>query len=410
MIARNIRPRLLESLTDAPVVFLRGPRQTGKTTLVQSLVAEGHRARYLTLDDSTVLAAAGHDPDGFIRGLTGPVILDEVQRIPALFLAIKAAVDRDRQPGRFLLTGSADVLLLPQAADALVGRMALHTLWPFSQGEVSDRREDFIEAVFRETLPERTPDPITLDDLADRLTRGGYPEAVHRPAPRRAEWFGSYLNTILQRDIRDLARITGLTDMPRLLAALAARSGQLVSYSDLSRELQLPQTTLKRYVALLEAALLYRSIPAWSANVGKRLAKAPKAILCDPGLACHLLGADAGRVRADSSLLGPLTESFAMTELMKQQTWSRRTVSLHHYRTHGQKEVDAVLEARDGRLVGIEVKSGTAVRPSDLSGLHDLAKASGDRFVRGVLLYLGEAVVPFGPRLHAVPLQALWAW
>jgi len=308
----------------------------GVLSLVRWLATEGHAGQYLTLDDTPVLAAATNDPDGFIRGLRGPVILDEVQRAPGLFYAIKAAVDRDRQPGRFLLTGSADVLLLPQAADALVGRMALHTLWPFSQGEIDHRPSDFIDAVFRPALPEAAPDPISAGDLADRLTRGGYPDARQRSSRPRANWFESYLTAILQRDIRDLSRITGLADLPRLLATLASRSSQLLSFSDLSRILQMPQTTLKRYLALLEVTLLYRGIPAWSANVGKRLAKAPKAVLCDLGLTCHLLGVDTTRLRSDTTLLGHLAESFVVTELMKQQTWSRQVVSLCHYRTHAQ--------------------------------------------------------------------------
>lgn len=408
MLPRNIEPSLRESLSDSPVVFLRGPRQTGKTTLVRALADKGHGRQYLTLDDAAVLAAAAGDPEGFIRGLSGPVTIDEVQRVPALFLAIKAAVDRDRQPGRFLLTGSADVLLIPQAADALVGRMAIHTLWPLSQGEISQRHETFIDTAFSSSLP-AAPSPL-VGDLADRLAQGGYPEARTRPGRRRAAWFESYITTILQRDIRDLARIAGLADLPRLLAALAARSSQLLSFSDLSRDLQIPQTTLKRYLVLLEATLLHRTIPAWSTNIGKRLAKSPKTILCDLGLTCHLLGADSARLRVDRSLLGHLTESFVVAELMKQQTWSRRSTGLYHYRTHAQREVDAVLETRDGRLLGIEVKASASVSHADLSGLRDLAAATGDRFVRGIVLYLGGEIIPFGPELHAVPLSALWEW
>ena len=410
MFPRHVRSSLLESASDSPVVFLRGPRQTGKTTLVRSIANELDGVQYLTLDDAAVLSAAAADANGFIRGLPGPTVIDEVQRVPELFLSIKAEVDRHRQPGRFLLTGSADILLVPRAADALVGRMAIHTLWPLSQGEIASRQEDFIATAFGSELPTTPLSPVSTGDVADLLTRGGYPEPRSRTAPRRAAWFESYITTILQRDVRDLARITGLTDLPRLLAILASRSSQLLSYSDLSRDLQMPQTTLKRYLGLLSATLLFRAVPAWSTNIGKRLVKAPKVVLCDTGLTCHLLGANADRLRADSSLFGRLTESLAVTELMKQQTWSRRSVALHHYRTHAQREVDAVLEDRDGSLVGIEVKASATVSSADFSGLRDLATSVGDRFVRGIILYLGEEVVPFDPRLHAVPLTSLWEW
>jgi hypothetical protein len=286
----------------------------------------------------------------------------------------------------------------------------MHTLWPLSQGEIAARREDFIGAAFEARLPQTPVTLLSTDELVDRLTRGGYPEAYTRSGRRRGAWFESYITTILQRDIRDLARITGLADLPRLLVALAARSSQLLSFSDLSRDLQMPQTTLKRYLGLLEAALLYRIIPAWAANIGKRLVKSPKAIVNDSGLSCHLLGTDKTRLRADRSLLGRLTKSFVVAELLKQQSWSRQFVDLYHYRTHAQKEVDLVLEARDGRLTGIEVKAGAAVSSADLSGLRDLAVAAGDRFVRGIVLYLGAEIVPFGSRLHAVPLASLWEW
>lgn len=406
MIRRNLRDALLESLSDFPVVFLRGPRQAGKTTLVRSL-ADVHGAAYYTFDNSTLLAAAA-DANGFVRGLPGPVILDEAQRVPDLFLAIKAAVDRDRRPGRFLLTGSADIMHLPRAADALVGRMAVHTLWPLSRGEIEGHREDFIHALFSDGPLAPGHEGFSRDDLAQAICSGGYPDAWRRSAARRQEWFSSYLMLLLQRDVRDLSRLEGLTDLPRLLSGLAAGSSRLLSYSSLARTLGMPQTTMKRYMAVLEATLIYRPLPAWSANLGKRLAKAPKILLTDTGLACHLVGTDAGRLRSDRVLIGHLAESFVVCELIKQSTWSEEAVTLHHYRTHAQREVDIVLERRDGRLVGVEVKVATTLNDRDLSGLRDLAEAAGDRFHRGVVLYLGDQVVPFGERLHAVPLQALW--
>lgn len=410
MIPRHLTPHLLAALTDTPIVFLRGPRQTGKTTLVRSLMDGEHPAAYRTFDDVTVLQAAAADPRGFLAAHDGPLILDEVQRVPELYLALKESVDRNRQPGRYLLTGSADVLLLPQVAEYLAGRMEVLTLWPFSVAELTQAGAGFIDAAFRVGPIPPAPPPCAFGDLVRRVVCGGYPEVQNRAPARRRAWFGSYLATILQRDIRDLASITGLSELPRLLSLLAARTGQLLSYSDLARTIGIPQTTLKRYIALLQAALLVQFIPAWFANVGRRLAKAPKVLLTDTGLAAHLLGADEERVMASPELRGQLTESFVLGELVKQISWSSTQPALFHYRTHGQREVDVVLESPAGDLVGIEIKSSASVAGADLKGLRDLADAAGSRFLRGMVLYSGSEVVPFSPNLHAVPLAALWDW
>jgi len=410
MVPRNLRPKVLASLADSPVVFLQGARQTGKSTLVQDLAESDRPAAYLTLDDAVVLAATQRDPQGFVAGLVGPVILDEVQRVPDLFLAIKAAVDRDREPGRFLLTGSANVRVVPMLADALVGRVEILTLWPFSQDEIEERDTEFVDRLFSSEPPR----PIRLDtepgDLTSRMLRGGFPEALRRKAPDRLRsWFGSYVTTILQRDVRDMANIDGLAELPRLLALFAARSGTLLNLSELSRSSGIPQTTLKRYMGLLEATFLLDRLPPWTTNLGKRLVKAPKILVCDTGLVASLLGFDEERVVADPSMHGHLLETFVAMELRKQSSWSRLQPSLHHYRSHGGAEVDIVLEEPGGKVVGVEVKASTSVVEKDLRGLRELAEISGDRFVRGVVLYRGDRVVPFGPRLHAFPLPVLWA-
>lgn len=408
MYERYQYPYLVEALQDTPVVLLNGARQTGKSTLARQ-VTETNGAAYFTFDDATTLAAASSDPVGFIRGLPERVIFDEVQRVPELFLAIKAAVDHDRSPGRFLLTGSTNVLTLPRIADSLAGRMEILTLWPLSQGELSGTMARFIDTLFdpEASLPSV---PVGEQDLTERLITGGYPEVVERPrAARRRAWFEAYITTILQRDVQDLANIEGLNDLPRLLRLLAARTSTLLNYAALARDGSLPQSTLKRYLALLEATFLVHTLPAWSANLGKRLVKSPKLFLVDSGLTGHLVGVDAKRLATDRKLLGQLLESFVVTELHKQRAWSETRPTLYHFRTHSGLEVDVVLETADGRLVGLEVKAATTVRSNDFQGLKALQESFPERFCRGVVLHFGEQAVPFGDKLWAVPLGSLWA-
>ena len=407
MFPRHIASRMLEALADSPVVLLHGARQTGKSTLVQHIASGEHQARYLTFDDTNVLAAATADPVGFLGGLDGPVALDEVQRAPELFVALKAEVDRNRVPGHYLLTGSANVLMLPKLSESLAGRMEILTLWPLSQGEIASHREGFIDTLFGggPIDIELTPGP----SLAERILRGGYPEARGREAPhRRRAWYNSYVSTILQRDVRDLANIEGLGALPRLLALLAARVGSLLNHAEVSRSLGLPQSTLKRYMALLEATFLIQLLPAWSGNLGMRLVKSPKLYLADTGLAASLRGQTDEEGLRRVQALGPLTENFVVMELKKQSTWSRTAPSLFHFRTTAGREVDVVLESPAGDLVGIEIKSAAAVKSDDFAGLLAMAEATGERFLRGVVLYRGRQVVPFGVNLHAVPIDALW--
>jgi hypothetical protein len=408
MYRRNIEHTLRTALADTPVVLLNGARQTGKSTLALKLASD-LSAKYVTLDDATVLAAAAFDPVGFIRGLEGFVVIDEVQKTPALFPAIKVEVDGNRQPGRFLLTGSANVLMLPRLAESLAGRMEIVTLWPLSQGELLDRRERFIESVFSPRLPPLQSAAAEDVDLLPKLTTGGYPEAVQRRSERRKHaWFASYVTTILQRDVRDLANIEGLTDMPRLLALLAARAAGLLNMSELSRSCGIPNTTLKRYLSLLETTFLLQLLPAWSANIGKRLIKSPKIHLIDSGLVAYLTGQTAQRLGRDASFIGYLLECFVVGELLKQLTWSETRANLFHFRTTTGREVDALLEDAEGRLVGIEIKAAASVSKKDFAGLEAVAEATGTRFVRGLVLYGGDGSVPFGDKYFALPLSALW--
>ena len=408
MIRRNIQHAVHQAMADTPVVLLNGARQTGKTTLAQAMAAESG-AEYFTLDDAATLALAAGDPAGFIRNLTGPVVIDEIQKAPDLFPAIKLAVDKNRRPGRFLLTGSANVMTLPRLSESLAGRMEVIPLFPFSAGELAGKREGFVKRLFDGaiTKPKSTS---AGGDLAERLIRGGYPEAVQRAADdRRAAWFASYISTILQRDVRDLARVDGLRALPNLLKLLAARASGLLNLADVGRDAGLPHTTLTRYLALLETVFLVHRLPAWSPNLGQRLVKASKLHLVDTGLACHLIATDAARLNEDRTLLGRILETFVVGELRKQLSWADPRTSLYHFRTTSGSEVDVVLEKADGSVAGIEVKASATVGASDFAALQQLRDQLGGRFRAGVVLYAGEQVVPFGDKLSLVPLPALWA-
>ena len=406
MYARNIEPELQSALADTPVVLLNGARQTGKSTLAQGY-AKASSVPYVTLDDATQRAAATSDAQGFLAGLGDRVVIDEVQKVPELFPAIKMSVDQDRRPGRFLLTGSANVLLLPQISESLAGRMELITLWPLSQGDLHARQERFLDGVFAEILPS-LQDSETFD-VKGAVLAGAYPEVIQRAkGKRRDAWFAAYITALLQRDVRDLANIDGLTDMPRLLSLLAARVGGLLNMSELSRSSGIPNSTLKRYLSLLQATFLFQPLPAWSSNLGKRLIKSPKIHLIDSGLAAHLAGITHQSLDRDPMFFGHLLETFVVSELRKQIGWSDSRVNLYHYRTTTGREVDVVLENAAGRLVGLEVKASFTVGRKDFSGFDALSEDVGDRFVRGVVLYSGEQTVSFGEHYMALPVSALW--
>ncbi|MDR1163029.1 MAG: ATP-binding protein [Candidatus Accumulibacter sp.] len=412
---RTIVIRLLEALSDTPVVFLRGARQTGKTTLVRQLLEDPsgveNSRRYISLDSATALAGALEDPTGFLRGLKKPVIIDEAQRASVLMLAIKEDVDRERRAGRYLLTGSANMLALPGIADSLAGRMEVLTLTPLSQGEIAGVREDFIATLFQKDFPSKDTGAAASKKgaILKAVTLGGYPEALSRSDPnRRAAWFDSYITTLVERDIRDIAHIQDVSGLIRLLRLLGARSGSLYNQAELSRSLGMPASTLGRYIPLLEVLFLIHFLPAWSSNLGKRLVKSPKIHVCDSGLACHLCGAGVERLTDDPVLAGRLLESFVAGELLKQSTWTEHPVTLYHYRSQSGEEVDVLLEDRAGRVAAVEVKLAAGVAWRDVKGLTSLRDALGDRFIRGVVVYTGEEVVPMGDRIYALPVGMMF--
>ncbi|MCC6443777.1 MAG: ATP-binding protein [Armatimonadetes bacterium] len=410
MIPRHLTSKIREALGDTPVALIGGARQTGKTTLAQSLIGDAFPATYISLDDSALTGAAQADPAGFIAGLgLGPVILDEAQHAPSLFPAIKASVDRDRRPGRFLLTGSANVLLLPKLSESLAGRMEVLVLWPLSQSEIEGVSKDAIAALFAPAFPPVSYEALSRAELSDRLLKGGFPEPLSRPSSaRRRAWHANYLTTLLQRDVLELSRIEGLTRLPRLLQLLAARTASLLNLSDISGTGDIPYATLHRYMALLEATYLVHLVPAWSSNLGLRLVKSPKLLLCDTGLISALLNLDESRLEAEPTLFGALLETFVAMELKKLIGWSEEPATLWHFRTHARQEVDLVLEHAGGRLVGIEVKAAASLSAGDFKGLRVLQGSAGQRFVRGIVFYTGSQILPYGERLYGVPVSFLW--
>lgn len=408
MYRRYIEQSLAAALSDTRVVLLNGARQAGKSTLAQRL-AQGRGGRYYTLDDPAVLGLAHSDPAALVRGFEGLTVIDEVQLAPALFPALKLEVDRDRRPGRFLLTGSASVLLLPKLAESLAGRIEILPLWPLSQDELGGRPAHFVDRLFASAAWRARRHRLERTDLCRRIVAGGFPEALERKTvDRREAWFRSYLATLMQRDVRDLARIDGLTDLPRLLALLAARAACLVNAAEISRAAGVAHSTLRRYLSLLEAVFVLQPLPAWSTNLGKRLVRSAKIHLVDSGVTAHLRGETDAEALARSATLGPLLETFVVQELRRQLGWSRTSAGLYHFRTAAGREVDAVLEGPGQQIAGVEVKASASVAARDFDGLRALAEAAGKKFVRGVVLYLGEHDLAFSDTLRAVPLSALW--
>ena len=406
MFERFVKRRVVEALGDTPVVLIVGPRRAGKTTLVRNLEEAGRA--YVTLDDPTVLEAAQADPTGFIRGLDRAII-DEIQRAPGLLLAIKKTVDEDYRPGRFLLTGSANVLTLPRVSDSLAGRVETIRMLPLARAEVTGRKPDFLEHLFEGKLQSQRG-AIVGDELTRLVLLGGFPEAISRESERRRQdWSRSYLTSILTRDLRDIADLEKLTELPKFVRLVAEHSGQLVNYSRLGAGIDVSHKTGQRYVGLLEQVFLVTTVQPWYTNALKRIVKTPKLHFLDSGLLATVRGLTFDRVKADRGTFGALLETFVLSEILKLTTASDLRLTPCHFRDREMREVDIVLERDDGMLVGIEVKASATVKASDFAGLRALSEACGARFAFGVVLYDSTDVVPFGDRLAAAPLSCLWA-
>lgn len=407
IIDRKVRPLVETALADTRVVLVAGPRQAGKTTLARQFA--GPDRPYVTLDDAGALSAARADPVGFVRGIDRAVI-DEVQRVPELMLAIKESVDRDDRPGRFLLTGSANLATVPMIADSLAGRMATISLLPFAQSEIRSTPGRLLDRLFAGEEPAAGGEGTFGDELIALVLRGGYPEVLRRvTAARRTAWLEDYVAQILDRDVRDIANIDQLDRLPRLLQVLAEHAGQLVNHSSFGSALGLSSVTAQKYVAILERLFLVRTLAPWSSNRLSRLVKTPKLHFLDSGLLASLREDEGDTLRQDRSRFGPVLESFVASELLKLASWSERRVSFSHYRTKDQDEVDVVIEDRRGRVIGIEVKASATVRPQDFRGLRQLQEAVGDRFVRGLVLHDHDRVTPVAKKLQAAPLSILWS-
>lgn len=408
LLDRHIRAHVVEALADTRVVVVLGARQVGKSTLVDEIARHEHPAGGLTFDDRVTRTAAERDPTGFVADLSTPIVIDEIQRVPDVLLAIKQRVDLDKRPGQFLLTGSANILTAPRIADALTGRAEYYRLWPFTQGELRGTHEPFIEMLFAGEHPRLTGAPVGRKPVAGMLLGGGYPEAQARSGRRRMIFFESYIETILQRDLASIAQVHDRANVRRLLEALAAVSGSLLNYGGLSRDLGLPATTLRSYADLLETLFLVRRVAPWHSNQLSRIVKSPKAYVSDPGLLAHLLGINERALEHDHAAMGRLLETFVVTELLRQAEWQEESVRLFHYRDKDGREVDVIMERRDGTVIGIEAKSAASVSTSDFRGLTRVRDALGARFKAGVVLYTGASTVSFGDRLTAVPLEGLW--
>ena len=407
LLPRLIEPAIRTALADTPVVCVVGPRQSGKTTLVRNM--EASRAFY-SLEQDTHYRFASSDPDGFVASLPDYACLDEVQRVPALFHALKTSVDEDRRPGRFLLTGSANPLLIPKASESLAGRMEIVQLQPLTEAEKAQKPgrflSDFLDNGFKPRIkPKAAPSKPALEE---RLVAGGYPEALARAPDRSRQWHRQYLRSLIERDVKEASRIRGAHDLGRLVKLLALRTGQLLNVSNLASDTGLHRSTIEHYIAVLERIFLVRCLPAWHSNAGRRLFKSPKIHFLDSGLAATLVNLTVDNWNDDRDRMGHLLESFVLQQLIAQAAWSDPDLNFWHYRDRAQVEVDAVL-TRGRKTWGIEIKAAASLKSSAGRGLTRLADLIGKDFVRGVILYNGQDIIPMkDKRIFAVPLSELW--
>jgi len=411
LIPRGIEPELRDILSVSRAAAITGPRQAGKSTLARQLQAAGVVPNYFTLDDEATRNAARADPDGFALSLPRPAVIDEVQRVPSLMLAVKQILDNDPGPGQFLLTGSADLLTARVVADALPGRVEYLNLWPLARAEIEGKRDSVIDALLDGTPPQVSGAPKGRAASAELVVAGGFPDALHRNPRQRARYLQSYVQATLSRDLPEIGAVrVDPSRLEQLLRLLAARTSGLVNYAALGRELALDEKTVKAHVELLtQLFLLYRLRP-WSANLGARQVKSPKLLLTDTGLAAALVGVDAARYSApdQGELAGGLFETFVVMELIKQAGWSATPVELFFYRDTEKREVDLVVESASGDVVAIETKSAAVTTASDVRGLRVLRDKLGERFKAGVVVYSGEHTLPIDDRIWALPISGLW--
>lgn len=406
-VERGVTDRIIAGMAEARVVGLLGARQAGKTTLVRVIAERELAASYVTLDTGAVRAVAQADPDGFVAGLKVPVVIDEIQRAPALLLAIKRVVDENDAPGQFLITGSANLRRVPTVADALPGRVDYHTLWPFAQAELTGAGVGLLPALFASRPPLLQGQPVGVSGYAKRLVVGGLPESQRRTSSTRDTFLRGYVESLVRRDVADVGQVRDPDGVSRILRLVAARSASLARWDRLGRDAGIDGKTAKAYVDLLESLYLVRVRRPWHRNLGKRQVKAPKLYLADSGLLAALEGVDEQRLIADTSLAGSVVETFAVNEVERLASWTEESCFVWHYR-EDRREVDMMVERPSGEIVGIEVKSSATVQAADFRGLKHLRDVIGERFRAGVVLHTGSQTLPFGDRLWALPLSSLW--
>ena len=404
---RYMKEPLEEALADTPVVLVHGPRQSGKTTL--AIDVGGTKYSYVTFDEDAVLAAARNDPRGFIEGLPPFCILDEIQRIPELFTSIKLSVDKDRRPGRFLLTGSANILLLPQLSDTLAGRMEVVQLRPLSQAEIDGCENRYLSSAFGQK-PKGLFEQRLREGLVDRVVNGGFPEPLQRNSEKRQRaWYRNYINATIEREISEIANIRYGADIPVLLEKIANNTARLVNFSKLSQGLLLNQKTTKSYVDLLSQVFLINSLRPWHSNRNSRLVKTPKLHVADTGLLSNILKMNKQQLFKEKELLGQFLETFVYNELLRLAGWHEQELQFFHYRDNDQYEVDILVLNEEGKILGVEVKLAASVSEKDFRGLKHFQRQYPERFIGGHVFYDGERVLSFGEGMYAVPLQCLWS-
>jgi len=408
-IRRHAEARVAEALTDTRIVAVEGPRQAGKSTLCTKIGAE-LGMRIVTLDDPSTLRVALDDPSGFVADLSGCAFVDELQRAPELVLALKNAVDRDPRPGRFLVSGSASLLLAPRIGDSLAGRVERVPLRPFTQAELAGNGvPGWLDELWEGSAPPNVESAAEGRSAhTERIVTGGFPAVVARPMRRRRAWFEDYLAALIARDVPDIVDVRRPDLLPALLAHLAAGSGSPISMRPIARALAADEKTVRAYVRLLELLHLVVSVPAWTPGLAARAARAPRLFVEDSGLLTYLLDANATRIAGDDTLSGRAYESFAAMELQRLLPHTTTAPRLRHWRGPHGEEVDIVLEDRSGRIIGVEIKSGATVRRSDLRGMSKLRELAGERFLAGLMLCTTRQTLPLGSRTWALPLETLW--
>jgi predicted AAA+ superfamily ATPase len=411
IIQRFVKESLLDALSDTRIVVVQGARQVGKTTLLRDVVEE-RGGQLVTFDDELTRATAQADPVGFLsQNPDGMLAIDEVQRVPELVLALKLVVDRDPRPGRFLLTGSADLLRLPATEDSLAGRAESIELFGFSQGEIAGHREQFVDRLMAGERFLGHTSAIGRRDYLQRAVAGAFPETLRRPTGRRRnQWLDNYLARIVTRDARDVSNLQRIGDLPLILRLLAARNSEELNVAALASDTGIPARTLGPHIELLETLYLVQRIPAWSTNLTKRVVSRPKVSLLDTGLAARLINVSAqgASPAANAEAAGHLLEGFVAGEIRRQLGWAEETIRVSHYRDRVGDEVDLILETEDGRVAGLEVKASSSVGAKDAKWLAKMRDRLGKRFVTGLVLHTGVTSGPLGERIAAVPIDILW--